>query len=141
MVQSVAETYLLTERERQVLALTASGVATESKEIAVLMNISPHTAKAFLRMVMIKMGVRNRAAIIKKVFFGHLSATAPTGPSFEVIIERAVKVIGNRDEAMRWLGTPVRALDYATPISLLGTSVGATRVDECSDKWSMASGE
>ena len=36
----------------------------------------------------------------------------------EPIVQRAIEVIGGRDAAMRWLGTPVRALDYATPISL-----------------------
>jgi uncharacterized protein (DUF2384 family) len=35
----------------------------------------------------------------------------------EPILQRAIEVIGDREEAMRWLGTPVRALDYATPIS------------------------
>jgi putative toxin-antitoxin system antitoxin component (TIGR02293 family) len=46
------------------------------------------------------------------------------------MIDRAIEVIGNRDEAMRWLGTPVAGLDYATPISLLGTSEGARRVED-----------
>ena len=50
--------------------------------------------------------------------------------SVESVIDRAIEVMGDRDEAMRWLGTPVRALDYATPISLLGTSEGATRVED-----------
>lgn len=40
------------------------------------------------------------------------------------VIRRAVEVIGNQPEAMRWLGTPVRALSYATPISLLHDSKG-----------------
>ena len=35
------------------------------------------------------------------------------------VIRRTVEVIGDRSSAMRWLGTPVRALNYATPISLL----------------------
>jgi putative toxin-antitoxin system antitoxin component (TIGR02293 family) len=43
-------------------------------------------------------------------------------------IERATEVIGDRQEAMRWLGTPVRALNFAPPISLLATSDGARRV-------------
>jgi uncharacterized protein (DUF2384 family) len=37
--------------------------------------------------------------------------------------------MGDRDEAMRWQGTPIRVLDYATPVSLLGTREGATRVE------------
>ncbi len=40
------------------------------------------------------------------------------------ILRRAVEVIGDEAEAMRWMGTPIRALDYATPISLLHTSQG-----------------
>ncbi|MGO8757142.1 MAG: antitoxin Xre/MbcA/ParS toxin-binding domain-containing protein [Terracidiphilus sp.] len=40
------------------------------------------------------------------------------------VIRRTVEVIGNESDAMRWLGTPVRALDYATPISLLHESKG-----------------
>jgi putative toxin-antitoxin system antitoxin component (TIGR02293 family) len=46
------------------------------------------------------------------------------------IIERATEVIGDRQEAMRWLGTPVRGLDYATPISLLATDAGTQRVND-----------
>lgn len=44
------------------------------------------------------------------------------------MIDRATDVIGDRDEALRWIGTPVPALDYATPISLLATSKGKDRV-------------
>jgi putative toxin-antitoxin system antitoxin component (TIGR02293 family) len=44
------------------------------------------------------------------------------------ILDRAVEVIGVRSEAMRWMGTPVRALDYATPVSLLATAKGRATV-------------
>ncbi len=44
------------------------------------------------------------------------------------VIERAVEVLGNRETALRWLGKPVRALDYATPISLLTDPAGKERV-------------
>ena len=50
--------------------------------------------------------------------------------ALESVIDRATEVIGDRDEAMRWLGTPIRALDYATPISLLGSSEGTARVED-----------
>lgn len=40
------------------------------------------------------------------------------------VIHRASEVLGDRSDAMRWLGTPVRALNYATPISLLHDSKG-----------------
>ena len=44
------------------------------------------------------------------------------------IIHRTVEVIGDRADAMRWLGTPVRDLDYATPISLLHSVKGRESV-------------
>ncbi len=44
------------------------------------------------------------------------------------VIGRAMAVIGGRSEALRWLGTPVHALDYATPVSLLGTGKGRDQV-------------
>lgn len=43
-------------------------------------------------------------------------------------IARATEVLGNQDAAFRWLGTPVPALDYATPISFLTTHHGVIRV-------------
>jgi len=45
-------------------------------------------------------------------------------------VARATEVFGNEDAAFRWLGTPVAALDYATPISCLGTHQGAMRVND-----------
>ena len=38
-----------------------------SKEVAIRMNISPNTVKAFLRLVMGKMGVTTRAGIVAKL--------------------------------------------------------------------------
>jgi len=46
------------------------------------------------------------------------------------VVARATEVFGNEDGAFRWLGTPVAALDYATPISCLGTHQGAMRVND-----------
>lgn len=40
------------------------------------------------------------------------------------IVRRAAEVLGDKSTAMRWLGTPVRALAYATPISLLHDAKG-----------------
>jgi len=45
-------------------------------------------------------------------------------------VTRATEVFGNEEAAFRWLGTPVAALDYATPISCLGSHQGAIRVDD-----------
>ena len=46
----------------------------------------------------------------------------------ETVINRAIEVIGDEKEAMRWLGTPVRALGYTTPISHLNDSEGQAAV-------------
>jgi hypothetical protein len=45
-----------------------------------------------------------------------------------LVMDRAVQVIGDANEAMRWMGTPVRALDYSTPVSLLGIRKGRRAV-------------
>ena len=37
------------------------------------------------------------------------------------VLNRAVEAIGDKNDAFRWMGTPVRALDFATPVWLLGT--------------------
>lgn len=55
----------LTEREIQTVALLLEGLT--SKEIAIRMDISPNTVKAFLHLVMLKMGVSTRSAIIGKI--------------------------------------------------------------------------
>jgi putative toxin-antitoxin system antitoxin component (TIGR02293 family) len=44
------------------------------------------------------------------------------------ILRRATEVLGDKSTAMRWLGTPVRALGYATPIFLLHESKGRENV-------------
>jgi DNA-binding NarL/FixJ family response regulator len=57
--------YNLTEREQQALHGILMGLS--SKEVAERMNISPNTVKAFMRLIMIKMGVSTRAGIVARV--------------------------------------------------------------------------
>ena len=57
-------------------------------------------------------------------YFLDTSSETPTAETEQDVINRAVDVIGDRDEALRWMGTPVRALGYATPISLLSREEG-----------------
>lgn len=64
-VLEIAEKYELTDRERE--ALTGISMGLTCKEVAHQMNISPNTVKAFLRLIMIKMGVTRRSGIISKV--------------------------------------------------------------------------
>ena len=44
------------------------------------------------------------------------------------VFDRANEVIGDREEAMRWMRTPVRALEYATPVSLVTRDDGGKAV-------------
>jgi LuxR family transcriptional regulator, regulator of acetate metabolism len=55
----------LTQREKETVELLIQGLT--SKEIATRMKISPNTVKAFLRIVMVKMGVSTRSGILGKV--------------------------------------------------------------------------
>jgi len=61
----IAERFALTERERETVRLLFEGLS--SKEIADRMNISPHTVNAFVRLVMVKLGVSNRSGIVGKI--------------------------------------------------------------------------
>jgi DNA-binding CsgD family transcriptional regulator len=63
-VERAAESFKLTPRERQTVELLMEGLTT--KEIAARLKISPNTVKAFLRVVMVKMGVSTRSGIIGK---------------------------------------------------------------------------
>lgn len=57
--------YHLTDREQQALIGMTMGLT--SKELAEQMKISPNTVKAYLRLIMIKMGVTTRAGIVGKL--------------------------------------------------------------------------
>ena len=61
---NIQNEYGLTNREIQTLRFLLGGLT--SKEIASRMNISANTVKAFLRQIMLKMGVTTRAGIIGK---------------------------------------------------------------------------
>jgi DNA-binding CsgD family transcriptional regulator len=64
-LSQMSEQFSLTERERETVELLLQGLT--SKEIALRMNISPNTVKAFLRLVMVKMGVSTRSGIVGRV--------------------------------------------------------------------------
>jgi len=61
-----SEKFRLTTREQEVLHFLANAGLT-TKEIAMRMEISPNTVKAFLRLIMVKMGVSTRSGIVGKV--------------------------------------------------------------------------
>ncbi len=61
-VHDITTKYQLTGREQEVLRGVSLGLS--SKTIAYSMDISPNTVKAFLRLIMIKMGVTSRSGIV-----------------------------------------------------------------------------
>ncbi len=61
----VSEQSNLTRRERDALEYLLQGLS--NKEIASRMNVSPNTVKAFLRLIMLKMDVSSRAAIVARI--------------------------------------------------------------------------
>jgi DNA-binding CsgD family transcriptional regulator len=64
----VSERFHLTTREQEVAQLLLQGLT--SKQIGTRMQISPNTVKAFLRLIMVKMGVSTRSGIVGKAFTG-----------------------------------------------------------------------
>jgi DNA-binding CsgD family transcriptional regulator len=58
------EKFHLTTREEEVAHLLLQGLT--SKEISARMRISPNTVKAFLHLIMVKMGVSTRSGIVGK---------------------------------------------------------------------------
>jgi DNA-binding CsgD family transcriptional regulator len=64
-LESVARRFRLTPREKETVDLLLKDLS--AKQIAGRMNISPNTAKAFLRSVMIKVGAENRTGIIGRI--------------------------------------------------------------------------
>ena len=65
-VSRIGTEYRLTVREVEALEGVLRGLS--SKEVAARMGISPNTVKAFLRLVMGKMGVSSRVGIVAKLF-------------------------------------------------------------------------
>jgi DNA-binding CsgD family transcriptional regulator len=60
----LSERFHLTNREQEVAQFLLQGLT--SKEIGSRMQISPNTVKAFLRLIMVKMGVSTRSGIVGK---------------------------------------------------------------------------
>ena len=64
--ETIPAQYGLTRREQEVVELLMQGLT--SKEIAARKSLSPNTVKSFLRLIMVKMGVKSRAAIVGRLF-------------------------------------------------------------------------
>lgn len=61
----MAERFHFTTREQEAIQLVVEGLGT--KDIAKRMGVSPNTVRAFLHLVMIKMGVGSRSGILGKM--------------------------------------------------------------------------
>jgi DNA-binding CsgD family transcriptional regulator len=72
VLTEISQQFDLTQRERETVEFLLQGLT--SKEIATRMNISPNTVKAFLRLVMVKMGVSTRSGIAGKIAGSRASA-------------------------------------------------------------------
>jgi DNA-binding CsgD family transcriptional regulator len=72
----VSKEFNLTPREQRTVQLLLEGLT--SKEIANRMNVSPNTVKAFLRLVMVKMGTSTRSGVLSKLFDCRTGASAPS---------------------------------------------------------------
>jgi len=64
-LSQLSQEFDLTVREQETVQLLLQGLT--SKEIAARMDISPSTVKAFLRLVMVKMGVSTRSGIVGRI--------------------------------------------------------------------------
>jgi DNA-binding NarL/FixJ family response regulator len=76
-IAEISERYDLTAREQETVQFLLEGFT--SKQIAQRMKISPNTVKAFIRLVMVKMGVSTRCGIIGKI----------VGPRFDSLLRKA----------------------------------------------------
>lgn len=76
----MSEHFRLTAREREVVELLIQGLT--NKEIAARMQISPNTVRAFLRMVMGKLGISTRSGIVGAVFHGLHAASQNSAQGF-----------------------------------------------------------
>jgi DNA-binding CsgD family transcriptional regulator len=77
-LRQAAQQYHLTTREQQVLEFLLQGLT--SKEIGDRMSISANTVKAFLRLIMIKMGVSTRSGILGKAITSNSDVMYPSHP-------------------------------------------------------------
>lgn len=83
--------FSLTPREQETVKLLFEGLT--SKEIAGRMNISPNTVKAFLRLIMVKMGVSTRSGIIGKIA-GSIQPVQANTQSGELTLKTLASYVG-----------------------------------------------
>jgi len=70
----MAQLFNFSPREKQAVELLLQGFS--NKEIADRMNISPNTVNTFFRLIMIKMGVSSRSAILARMIRASFSSAS-----------------------------------------------------------------
>ena len=70
----IAQQFKFSPREQQAVEFLLQGLS--NKEIAVRMKISPNTVNTFFRLIMIKMGVSSRSAILAKMIQASLNGSS-----------------------------------------------------------------
>jgi putative toxin-antitoxin system antitoxin component (TIGR02293 family) len=75
------------------------------------------------------MGSKKSSLLKKRMASPRVRPVPVPATSLDKMLDRATEIIGDREEALRWLGTPVRALNFATPVSQLATSQGKEAVE------------
>lgn len=80
-IGELASKYNLTKREQDALRGVSLGLS--NKQLAERMNISPNTVKAFLHVIMIKLGVTTRSEIAARIQLASAGASSGTPPTFE----------------------------------------------------------
>jgi DNA-binding NarL/FixJ family response regulator len=89
IVSRMAVQFHLTEREQEALQGIVAGL--NNRQLAVRMRISPNTVKAYLHLVMVKMGVTSRAGIVAKILEHNSGAggkPVATDPTREIVEPR-----------------------------------------------------
>jgi DNA-binding CsgD family transcriptional regulator len=77
-LSQVSLQFRLTQREQETVTFLLRGLS--NKEMAKRMGVSPNTVKAFLRMVMVKMGVSTRTGIVAKLLGSMLIPSDSSNP-------------------------------------------------------------
>jgi DNA-binding CsgD family transcriptional regulator len=92
-IRDVAVEFQLTDREIEVLQGISMGLT--SREIGDWLKISPNTVKAFLRLIMLKMGVKTRGGVVANILNRSMTGErAAPSPSARRVSNRTLKSSG-----------------------------------------------
>jgi putative toxin-antitoxin system antitoxin component (TIGR02293 family) len=78
-----------------------------------------------------KLGISQRT-LTRRLSYGSLLTAAESDRTVRMarVYANAIEMIGDRDKAIEWLGTPNRALGGGRPLDQLDTDMGARMVED-----------